>query len=518
MRARTMAIPAVVYFLGGTMAFTQTRAPALRRQFAVEATAFYDVAVVGAGPAGSVIGWALAERHGKSVVMIDSAVDAKWPNNYGVWRKEWEALAALLPELDLLSCVSHSWKQTDCFFGGSWGVDVAERTRLDIPYFRIDRVKLKDKLRSRAAQFGVQCVSERVSAVRHDAAGTELDLVSGGTVRAFSVVDASGGESFLTPQRIADEPQPGYQIAFGIECLVDNHNAYDKESMLLFDYRTDHLTPAEQKDSPTFMYAMPLGVDEKTGLKRVFFEETSLVARPALSVKECERRCYARLKHLGISVKEVEDFELCYIPMGGSLPRQQRVVPYGAAARMVHPSTGYQLCRGLAGAPACAAALAAASSKGPDAAAEAAYVAVWNRKTVLQREFQLFGGEFLMTLDAEALRGWFGGFFQLEEATWGGFLAGWPQLPGNTFHETRAARLLFGVSLLVRLPPELALRLATFIAAYTFKFGPSLLRSVTPFFGDGMVLPSEADEDFGKAPGDAAVKAEIAQRRREMTA
>ena len=43
------------------------------------------------------------------------------------------------------------------------------------------------------------------------------------------------------------------------------------------------------------------------------------------------------------------------------------------------------------------------------------YGALWSRKTSLQREFALFGGEFLMTLDAEALRGWFGGFFALDQ-------------------------------------------------------------------------------------------------------
>jgi lycopene beta-cyclase len=42
-----------------------------------------------------------------------------------------------------------------------------------------------------------------------------------------------------------------------------------------------------------------------------------------------------------MAVLEVEDEEYCYIPMGGELPDpSQRVVAFGGAANMVHPSTG----------------------------------------------------------------------------------------------------------------------------------------------------------------------------------
>ena len=98
---------------------------------------------------------------------------------------------------------------------------------------------------------------------------------------------------------------------------------------------------------------MPLETDGG-GPRRVFFEETSLVARPAVTLAECERRLKLRLAHLGIDVVEVcadEPPELCYIPMGGPRPDpRQRVVAFGAAAALVHPATGYQLCRALAAA------------------------------------------------------------------------------------------------------------------------------------------------------------------------
>jgi lycopene beta-cyclase len=71
--------------------------------------------------------------------------------------------------------------------------------------------------------------------------------------------------------------------------------------MLFMDWRDSHLqTVADLRENndklPTFLYAMPFS---KT---RVFVEETSLVARPALNFDELKDRMYARLKHLGIKV------------------------------------------------------------------------------------------------------------------------------------------------------------------------------------------------------------------------
>lgn len=122
---------------------------------------------------------------------------------------------------------------------------------------------------------------------------------------------------------------------------------YDENAMTLMDYRTDYLSrpddvvrqPSSLMDrkagreegrregglvleqsscmgvcvcwlalwlqevanrEPTFMYAMPMG--GQPGKKRVFFEETSLVARPPMTFDECKRRMELRLKHLGVKV------------------------------------------------------------------------------------------------------------------------------------------------------------------------------------------------------------------------
>ena len=142
------------------------------------------------------------------------------------------------------------------------------------------------------------------------------------------------------------------------------------------------------------MYAMPLRKEESDGTYRVFFEETSLVGRGRrrLTFAECKDRAYRRLKFHGINVLGVEEEEFCYIPMGGELPDlNQRLIAFGGAANMVHPSTGYQACRMMA-ASADVAASIAEGIKGdlpPDVIASRTYQAMWNPKNRLQRDFQV---------------------------------------------------------------------------------------------------------------------------------
>ena len=104
---------------------------------------------------------------------------------------------------------------------------------------------------------------------------------------------------------------PNVEYFFSKE-FTNSIGPYDKEAMTLFDYRTDHFIEQsidEEKavKAPTFMYAMPLK-DNK-----IFFEETSLVARPAISFQECKERCMTRLEYLGIKVLDVEEEEFWYV-------------------------------------------------------------------------------------------------------------------------------------------------------------------------------------------------------------
>jgi lycopene beta-cyclase len=132
----------------------------------------------------------------------------------------------------------------------------------------------------------------------------------------------------------------------------------------------------------------------------------------------------------------------------------------GGAANTVHPSTGYQLCRLLASSSLLANTvtqhLRSGNAYSPDAAAAAAHAALWPRRLRLQRDFQSFGGEFLLRQPVDNLRGFFAAFFQLEQPMWSGFLAGWTTLPGNENHEEWDRRLRFGLSIFVRFPPQVA--------------------------------------------------------------
>ena len=185
----------------------------------------------------------------------------------------------MMPELALKECVDHTWPRTDCFFQTD-----AQRTTLDRPYCRVHRGRLQDTLRRRSDAVGVRRIEAKVrgdaaswcanivDGIRHDAAGSTLKFDDGRTLRATSVVDCTGFESSLTSrQGTGAGPPPTFQVAYGIYGLVEEASLapYDADAMLLFDYRDDHLPVKERDASPSFMYAMPLDLDESTGLRTV---------------------------------------------------------------------------------------------------------------------------------------------------------------------------------------------------------------------------------------------------------
>jgi len=223
--------------------------------------------------------------------------------------------------------------------------------------------------------------------------------------------------------------------------------------------------------------------------------------------------------------------------------RGQRIVPVGAAAGIVHPSTGYQLARCLAsnvdvceqileelqapmhagsdnnagevdagsGSTSKAVSSAAPSTVfDPDSAASRILGRTWTPQAIRQRNFALFGGDFLMQQDVNGLKGFFSGFFKLEQGMWAGFLAGWKDLPNHKYHATWLARLVFGVAFLTKLPLKVALRLVGAIVSYTLADGPDLIQSVTPLLGEP--LPFSAANDFkASAAGDVQAKEEAVE-------
>jgi len=475
-----------------------------------------DVLVLGSGPAGRAIASLLGNSK-LNVVLADQNLDREWPPNYGVWRDEWDTVLNRYASFQIPldggnngECIDREWKVTDCYFGGSFGIPTEERLRVNRPYCRVDRKALRkalsaNKYRELKANHVSKAINlniyEPAGTLVHDSEGSSVTLRSKDgkdvIVRTKLVVDTTGHETqlVLRDTRSAGHCPPGFQIAYG--CLVevtpdsiqnnDMIGPYDMEAMTLFDYRTDHFDDNEvalrnASKSPTFMYAMPLEGN------RIFFEETSLVARPAMSFQECKDRCFRRLKHLGIEATKIEEEEFCYIPMGGALPvRDQRVIGLGGSSAMVHPSTGYHLCRCMMGASDMATVIVEELSLAKpnlDRAAASAYNAIWTPENIRQRNFAVFGGEYLMAQNVEGLRGFFDGFFRLPLELWAGFLAGWPGLPNNDKHETWFARMWFGLNFVARLPPPVALSMLSSIVGYSLSKGAPLPQSVTPFLGE----------------------------------
>ena len=66
--------------------------------------------------------------------------------------------------------------------------------------------------------------------------------------------------------------------------------------------------------------------------------------------------------------------------------------------------------------------------------------------------------------------------------------------------------------MLPKLPPPVALKLATFMLTYTLEHGTGLLRSVVPFFGDGDYFEGDGGDPTAPSVADAAVLAEIRER------
>lgn len=384
-----------------------------------------DLAVVGGGPAGLAVAQQVSEA-GLSVCSIDPSPKLIWPNNYGVWVDEFEAM-------DLLDCLDTTWSGAVVF------IDEKSKKDLGRPYGRVNRKQLKSKMMQKCITNGVKFHQAKVIKVIHEEAKSLLICNDGVTIQATVVLDATGFSRCLVQY---DKPyNPGYQVAYGILAEVDEH-PFDVDKMVFMDWRDSHLNnnkELKERNSriPTFLYAMPFSSN------RIFLEETSLVARPGLAMKDIQERMVARLRHLGINVKSIEEDEHCVIPMGGPLPvLPQRVVGIGGTAGMVHPSTGYMVARTLAAAPIVANSIVQylgsnGSLSGHELSSEV-WKDLWPIQRRRQREFFCFGMDILLKLDLQGTRRFFNAFFDLEPHYWHGFLSSRLFLP---------ELVLFGLSL-----------------------------------------------------------------------
>ena len=98
----------------------------------------------------------------------------------------------------------------------------------------------------------------------------------------------------------------------------------------------------------------------------------------------------------------------------------------------------------------------------------------------------------------------------MDTDAWGGFLAGWPGLPGNEYHDKWDARVTFALKLFLEMPNDVKVAMMLYAIKYTLEYGPgTLLRSLTPdfLFGSGPMDELWSDTESGEV-GDISAKNE----------
>ncbi|MFO7629913.1 MAG: lycopene cyclase family protein [Prochlorococcaceae cyanobacterium] len=384
-----------------------------------------DVLVVGAGPAALSIAAELAEQGLEVVVLAASDRRDPWPNTYGIWGDEVDALG-------LGHLLEHRWSHTCSYFGpgSSDPADPANSpTRHGRDYGLFDKTRLQQFWLERCGAAGVQWQLGLATALRLEGGRSQVSYARAGdadpgVIEARLVLDASGHQAVFV-QRPDRGPVAG-QAAYGV---VGRFSAPPLEpgQFVLMDYRADHLTQAELQEPPTFLYAMDLGGG------RFFVEETSLALAPPVPYALLQQRLKRRLAHRGVAIEQVEHEEFCLFPMNLPLPDfDQPVLGFGGAAAMVHPASGYLVGALLRRAPGLAVALAAALADPAASSAElakAGWRALWPLELRRKHALYQFGLEKLMRFSEPQLRAHFATFFSLPEAQWSGFLANTASVP-----------------------------------------------------------------------------------------
>eukprot|EP00186_Timspurckia_oligopyrenoides_P002751 CAMPEP_0182443574 /NCGR_PEP_ID=MMETSP1172-20130603/2278_1 /TAXON_ID=708627 /ORGANISM="Timspurckia oligopyrenoides, Strain CCMP3278" /LENGTH=498 /DNA_ID=CAMNT_0024638903 /DNA_START=179 /DNA_END=1675 /DNA_ORIENTATION=- len=435
----------------------------------------FDVIIIGSGPAGSSLGAELSKQNASlSVLIIDPVLDRRWPANYGVWMHEFE-------KTGYSKDVAIEWPKTSVFMK-----DGNEKLCFDLTYARIDRDRLKKSLFEDCSSAGYQFLQASVDFIdESDVNKTSVNIkTNDGTHHHLSsrlVIDATGHN--LKFAKFQTEHEPGYQAAYGIECEVSEHN-FPLDEMVLMDYRSEHMKGSaseieEAENTPLFLYVMPLSPT------RIFLEETSLIASPAVSFEYLKKQLYKRLHYMNVQVKNVEEEEFCLIPMGGSMPRlDQRIVAFGGAAGFVHPSTGYSVTRTMNQARLTAPFISKTlqdHGAGPvDELSTKIWNHIWSPTRIRQRDFLVFGGDVLQKLKLSPLREFFCAFFALDVKLWSEFLAFGLLQPQE--------RLVYGLQVFFNTSNRVRKEL---VSNAIFNGGPDFFFSVLPLGFNAAEVESE---------------------------
>ncbi|MGB3298797.1 MAG: lycopene beta cyclase [Phormidesmis sp.] len=381
-----------------------------------------DVLVIGSGPAGLSLAIALAQR-GLSVEGLSAISPTKpWPNTYGIWADELEALG-------MSDFLSDRWQNTVAHMGRG-------PIALNRAYGLINSEKLQGQWLKQSEHHGIRWHEGKAANVTHGAKRSEVTDEDGKPYSARLVVDTSGHNPALV--RRLPQPKPiAYQAAYGVIGRFSSP-PIEPGQMVLMDYRDEHLPASEKRLPPTFLYAMDLGDDV------YFVEETSVAHTPAVRFDTLEHRLERRLAHRGVKLLETFHVERCLFPMNAALPDfTQAVVGFGGAASMVHPATGYMVGALLRRGPDLARAIAQAlenKNASPAQAAQTAWQALWPTDRLRKHYLYTFGLENLMAFNTHELQQFFTTFFELEQSQWAGFLADTSTLP----EIVQAMLVLFG--------------------------------------------------------------------------
>lgn len=329
-----------------------------------------DVLVGGAGPAGRAIASACAAQ-GLATALVAPRPDAPWPATYGLLAHE---TALLPPTARYTTATAH--------------VHAGGARRLAWDYAVLDN----DSVRAALTHPEVTVLDGRLA----DRLGT-----------ARVVIDATGAHR---PGRAAVE-----QTAYGVVVPARTAAALVGPGQAVFmDWRQPAPGP------PTFLYAIPRPDGQ------VLLEETSLASRPGLGLADLRERLLTRLAAHGIDPGDAP-VDRVRFPLERPAVRTG-VIPFGAAAGLVHPATGYSVADSLRLAPVLARAIRLA---GPARAGRAAGRVLWPPAARAVYRLRRAGLGTLLALPADRTAEFFGLFFGLPPRLQLAFLGGRDDLAGN---------------------------------------------------------------------------------------
>ena len=336
----------------------------------------HDVVVVGDGPAGRALGAACVHA-GLDVVVVGD--DRSWTNTYGTWVDDVPGHAHALAASTEIDVVALTWR------------------RLERRYGTFDNAELRRALDTAPHVHG------RMTSVQHLEHHAQVVLSDGGVRCGGVVVDATGGPA---------GPGVPMQTAYGL-VLAERPDEVEGDAAVLMDWRP----PAESfANEPTFLYVVALADG------RWLVEETSLARKHPTPIHELRERLTQRL---GVDLTDrAEHVEHVAIPMRSGLPhRESLTVGLGAAARYVHPATGYSVAASLGAAPRVAIAIAEAVHI-DDVRARSIHVwnAVWPSEHRRARALHDYGLAALLRLPAGDVQTFFEAFFELPTEQWAEYL------------------------------------------------------------------------------------------------